>query len=605
MLRKFRQKYFITAFLVFFPYIGSAQGSFTLSQAVEQALGQNPEVLVRVYALRAAIQEQGSIAGGYWPRVDLSASFNHQNRHEPGPIRPNFSQQSGSLSVTQMLFDGFSTRNQVQRLGQVAQTRYFEVLEGAESVTLEVSRTYIDLLRYRDLVRAAEQNYVRHRQIFDQIQQRAQAGVARRVDLEQASGRLALAESNLLTEMSNLHDVSARYLRLVGTPAPENLQEPAWGETTRINASEALSRAFAGNPALFAAQRNLRGLEFEIEVRKSRYAPRVDLRWRADSKNRNDFGNPSQSAQIIEILLNFNLFNGGSDLASIRQSLENVNGARQALERVCREVRQTVMIAFNDRLKLAEQLKYLDQHQLSIEKAREAYLRQFEIGQRTLLELLDTENEYFQARRAYVNALRDQSLAEARFMAASGDLVNHFGSSARKNLPSLADIDADLAGGTPAYCQTEVSPQIVINIEALLAKATPMFTPSVAKKLESEVVEKSVAKFIDDWLAARNSADRARLDALYAKQFQSRADNKQSWVARLVKNKPSVSGVTERLDNFKLLNHADRQAEVEVRILKDTRKGSALTTTVHHLTLEYQDGRWQIIQESISAIVPK
>jgi len=67
---------------------------------------------------------------------------------------------------------------------------------------------------------------------------------------------------------------------------------------------------------------------------------------------------------------------------------------------------------------LSRQLGFLDQHQLAIEKAREAYRKQFDIGQRSLLDLLDTENEYFQARRAYVNATYEHAIAHARTLAA-------------------------------------------------------------------------------------------------------------------------------------------------------------------------------------------
>ena len=73
------------------------------------------------------------------------------------------------------------------------------------------------------LVALAEENYVQHRSVFEQIQRKVQAGAGRRVDFEQASGRLALAESNLLTETANLHDVSARYQRIVGETPPGTL----------------------------------------------------------------------------------------------------------------------------------------------------------------------------------------------------------------------------------------------------------------------------------------------------------------------------------------------------------------------------------------------
>lgn len=89
-------------------------------------------------------------------------------------------------------------------------------------------KAYIDALRYRDLVQYAKDNYVIHKQLFDRIQERVAAGVARKVDLEQATGRLALAEANLLTETTNLHDVIARLQRLYGELPPETLEAPTF-----------------------------------------------------------------------------------------------------------------------------------------------------------------------------------------------------------------------------------------------------------------------------------------------------------------------------------------------------------------------------------------
>ncbi len=113
-------------------------------------------------------------------------------------------------------------------------------------------------------------------------------------------------------------------------------------------------------------------------------------------------------------------------------------------------------IAHNDLKKLAEQIEYLDLHQLATEKARDAYRKQFDIGQRTLLDLLDTENELFDARRAYVNALHDQAYAHARTQAGMGKLlgiINIFmGLIGGPQVPDLKDLAGrPLADAIPPF----------------------------------------------------------------------------------------------------------------------------------------------------------
>ena len=121
---------------------------------------------------------------------------------------------NNELVINQMIFDGFATSNEVKCLGHANRTRYYELQSTMHDTMLEFMKAYIDVLRYRDLVQYAKDNSVIHKQLFDCIQERITAGVALKVDLEQATCHLALSEANLLTETTNLHDVIARLQRL-------------------------------------------------------------------------------------------------------------------------------------------------------------------------------------------------------------------------------------------------------------------------------------------------------------------------------------------------------------------------------------------------------
>ena len=202
-----------------------AQVPAGLREATRQAVTSNPEVQARWHAFLASEQDQKEVQAGYLPQVDLVAGLGHAVQSRPGlsPRSEDYTRRTVSLQLTQMVYDGFYTKNQVARFGHARLVRYYELIDAAERTALETVRAYGDVLRYRELVRFAQDNYVQHRQVLEQIASRTAAGVGRKADLEQATGRLALAESNLLTEVSNLHDVSARYLRIVGTPAPEKM----------------------------------------------------------------------------------------------------------------------------------------------------------------------------------------------------------------------------------------------------------------------------------------------------------------------------------------------------------------------------------------------
>jgi adhesin transport system outer membrane protein len=412
--------------LVFGPAaLAQAAKPLTLKEAAQSAVLNNPEILSRWHTIKAAAGERDVSAGGLLPRVDLLAGTGLENRGATSALPSSrFNRSSASLTLTQLLYDGFVTRNDIKRLDHARLVRLFEFFDASENVALEAARAYYDVLRFRELVRLAEDNFVQHRSVFEQTERRVKAKVARAVDLEQIGARLSLAESNLLTETSNLHDTTARFQRIVGfLPSPEMPPALPLVKNIPIDASAAVREAQQHNGALRAATENVRASSAALASRSGAFRPRFDLRLRRDQAV-NLIGVPGSSdATVAEVVMTWNLFNGFSDRARERQFAEQLNVAKDLRDKTCRDIRQTLLIAYNDARKLKEQMGYLDQNKVSVEKARNAYRLQFDIGQRSLLDLLDTENELYQARRSVANAEQDLNLAYARTHAGAGTLL--------------------------------------------------------------------------------------------------------------------------------------------------------------------------------------
>jgi adhesin transport system outer membrane protein len=462
-----KQRGWWIVFLIFPTAAVSQTDSFR--ETAQRTLLTNPEVQVRFHSWQAAKEERTAAAGGYFPRVDVTASSLREERQRPGVTGTNgYRTDQATVTLTQMLFDGFATRNEVARLDHAALVRFFELHDISENITLEVVRAYADVARYRELVALAEENFARHRAIFDLIQEKVEAGVGRRVDLETSSGRMALAETNLLTELANLHDVTARFIRLTGKPPASDISiRPNLSGTMPRDAQTALAKAVRRNPSLWATLQNVRAARSATSVRDANYLPRFDLQVRSNGgRNLNGIAGDdvSHSAGVV---MNWNLFNGGTDMARARQAAQQINAAQDMLDKGCRDLRQTLLIAYNDTQKLGAQISYLDQHQLATEKARDAYRMQFDIGQRSLLDLLDTENELFQARRAFINAVHDLEIAYARVSASMGQLVSHLRLTAR-GADKLAEVFNDHeTGHLVDQCRQEMPVNYAINREAI------------------------------------------------------------------------------------------------------------------------------------------
>lgn len=465
-----------------------AAGSLiTLKEMVEKTVTANPEVQSRYHRFLESGFEQDVVRGGFYPKADIVSTWRKQEellKTSDGTAIPHMNNE---LVLRQMIFDGFGTSSEVKRLGHANRVRYYELQSAMQNTTLEFIRAYIDTLRYRELSQFAKENYVVHKQLFDRIQERVSAGVARKVDLEQASGRLALAEANLLTETTNLHDVTARIQRLYGELPPDTLEAPTfYNAGVEPSSAEALKVAYNQNPDLLSTIEDIQASKDEIKTRESRYYPKLDLQARKNLGVSNDGRFSSSAADLLELTMNFNLFNGFSDQNAIKQTAEKLNNSKDLRDKACVDTRQIVVIAYNDIQQLKEQEKYRTQHKNSIENAREAYRKQFDIGQRTLLDLLDTENEFFQAKRALANTQYDIQTAYARTYAGQGELLSKIGA-ARGGLP---DYKHESYLDDENVCQAVSPVQETVDKAALLADAKPLSsTISSAKLVEPPKVE--------------------------------------------------------------------------------------------------------------------
>ncbi|MFM1908486.1 MAG: hypothetical protein RLZZ591_2163 [Pseudomonadota bacterium] len=453
-----------------------------LVQAVRTAVASNPEVQARWNGFLAAESERDAAMGAYRPQVDLTAGVGVEARSTPASDSSSYGINGQKISLQQMLFDGGLTNSEVKRLGYARLARYYELAEVSESVALEAVRAYADVVRYRELVQAASDNYVIHKQSATLVQERAKGGVGRGVDVEQATGRLALAESNLLTELANLHDVSARFQRIVGeVPAgrlpglPEGFSLGALPKNTDTLFRDGLQ----GSPVLNAALERVRAAKQSIESRKSAFLPRLDVQ--ASASHDSNSGGVSGSTLVsnLQLALNFNAYRGGADVARERQAVGQKDEARDLQEKACRDVRNTLSVAFKDVRVLSDQQKYLDQHRLSTEKSLEAYRQQFEIGQRTLLDLLDSQNEFFEASRSYINTRHNQIVAQARTLSGMGRLVSVMGVN-RADVPDAKGAGQDRDGVDPAdLCPLTES--VIDTLEAIKADLMANLPPPMPK----------------------------------------------------------------------------------------------------------------------------
>jgi adhesin transport system outer membrane protein len=576
-----------------------------LRSYAQRAITSNPEVTARFNALRAAIDEIDVARGAFYPRIDVLANTGRERSESSFAATgvQSFSRQRVGLELNQILWDGLATYNEVRRLGHGSVVRFFEFLEASELMALESARAYYDVQRFRELVAIAENNYVQHKQTYDQIEQRFKSGVGRGVDLEQAAARLALADSNLVNETSNLHDVSARFQRINGEPPPQNLPpttfpRPGFPQTR----DEALRLAVARQPGINAATENVRAVQAQLDVRRAAFQPKLEARLR-DANGRNIDGSIGRNASTVaELVLSWNIFSGGSDMARLRQFANAVNNARDLRDKACRDVRQTLSIAYNDANKLTDQIRYLRLQVEATEKARDAYRKQFDIGQRSLLDLLNSENELYQARRALINAQYDLEVAYARVHNATGGLLAQLGL-ARMDTGSIPGVEGWAAGEDAAErCPPDTVTPPPIDRSALDARAqavaatfarpAPVVPPETAvPKSEDAVTARLLA-----WATAWSSKSAERYFEFYADSFAPKSMSREAWRAQRAKRLATRDAIAVTLADIQVTMLAPDRAES--RFQQRYESGTFSDQTEKTIVWQLIGGRWMIVSES-------
>lgn len=526
--------------------VGPAQAEEPLADyksMLQKTVSSNPEVQARYHALLEAGFERDVMNGGFFPKADIvgryrkqeDVSGNYSRQSRTGFANPRFNSE---LVISQMLFDGFATRSEVRRLDHNKKQAYYDLQKAIQDTALEFTSTYLDILRFRSLASMAKDNYVIHRQYHQKIKERVDAGIARKVDLDQATGRVALAEANLLVETTNLHDVTAQMQRIYGDVPPSSLDSPKVHQNgVESSIQEALDVAYHNNPELLATIEGIEANKDGIDTRKSAYMPRFDLEARKNIQHSRNGRFNDAAADAVELQFSWNLFNGFSDKNAIQQAAQQLNGAKDLRDKACIDTRQTVVVAYNDIKQLTEQLSYRLAHKNSIESAKQAYLKQFDIGQRTLLDLLDTENEYFQAKRSLTNTEYDLQTAYARVYAGQGELLKKTG----VQREDVADIGRDEYLNAETVCKAGAPTQLTFDKEALVADAkimTPPTLPVAPKKLAAKPVVpecsvKKVTDIVKDWAYAATQKNVANYLYFYDDSYTpSNGLSRDKWEAK-------------------------------------------------------------------------
>jgi len=422
----------------------------TLQETIQYTLNNNPDIQAAKSERNAVVEQIGQARAGYLPSVDLSFGYGYENSTNPTLAGRNPSQhhveldrREAGIQIRQMLFDGFATQSEVERHTARADSRSYTVFGQSEIIALDATETYLNVLRRNDLVKLAEDNLHYHQSTHDQIVLRANRGVGKRVDADQSAGRLSLAESNYIAESGNQQDAQTKFLRTVGI-LPADLATPSSPEKLIPKSlDDATEQAVNNHPVLKSANADINSAFAQYETAHSPFYPRVDVELGSTFNNNMDGIEGENNDLSAMVRVRYNLFNGGKDVYRQRETSYLINQSKDIRDNAYRQVVESMRLSWTAYKIISSQLNYLKGHMDSSIKANIAYRKQFNIGQRSLLDLLDSANELFTASASYTNAKYDMHFAQYRLLASMGQLNAYLGTQLAKETEILSEPKSD------------------------------------------------------------------------------------------------------------------------------------------------------------------
>ncbi|HAT8672305.1 TPA: TolC family outer membrane protein [Legionella pneumophila] len=404
----------------------------TLYEAVQYGMIANPDILLNTAKGLSAKQAIDKAKGGLYPSIDVTGGFGRQRSVNPTSAAIDDTPSTtlniveSAVELRQRLFAGGGIINEVKRNQYRTQAEQWKTQGIAEDLALEITKNYFGVLLQERLYAYSIENLKAHKAVFKMIKERATAGITRAAEVDQANARLALAEANKISALADLQEVKINYAKTVGK-WPENLQMPRVPARNSLpnNLAKIIEKGLDNHPTVKSSYADIKEAKAQYDVARAAYYPEVNLVLNS-SKNKNLGGlaGPNDS-DTVALRMNYNAFRGGADAAHIRETAYQVQEAYETKNRTLLQLKEAIRLSWNAYVASALRIQPLKQHVMASRKTRTAYQDEFKVGKRTLLDLLDSQNEYYQSQIELARAENDEILSRYRILNGMGCLLKY------------------------------------------------------------------------------------------------------------------------------------------------------------------------------------
>ena len=396
-----------------------------LEEALAFAYENNPDLLAARANLRKVDEGVPAAKSGWRPTVTSSLSLGaSQTNSDSGGTSSDTSSFPGSLSlsVNQSVYDGGRTEISVRQAETNVQTERSRLFTAEQNVMLSGATAFVDVISARSVVELQTNNLNRLEKQLEATRERFKVGEVTRTDVAQAEARVDRAKADKIRATGDLTSSNSTYQRVFGKRAGE-LQQPEEVKDLPREITEAVNYALENNFSLIAAKfEELSALD-GVSLSQSSLRPTVTVSGSASHSETSGDADSSSTSLSLNANISIPLYQAGAVYSGIRSAKEEANRRRILVEAARRNVIETSSKAFTAWTTARAQAEALEAEVASAEIALEGVEQEALVGARTVLDVLDAEQERLSAQVRLVRASRDNFVAAYTLLSALGKLT--------------------------------------------------------------------------------------------------------------------------------------------------------------------------------------
>ncbi len=424
----------LSAFLLVAP-----AGAETLQEALEYTYVANPTILSQRQYVSSVYEKIAQSRAGYKPTVTGNASYGYQyTRSRTSPLFSESENKPVSFGVNavQSLFSGFQTSASVK----AAKARFeaeIANLNGVEQSTLtDAVAAYTGVIRDVAIVKLHQNNEAVLKRQLEYTRDRFRVGELTKTDVAQADARYAAAVSGRIAAEGNLKVAYAVYQKVIGK-LPEKIFEPEVPAAKLPQTlDDAIDIAMKSNPAVVAAEKSAQSAESSIQVAQSGYYPTVDVQagyqnTRAGAHGSRSYidnhalasartGRAREEDTSVMLVMNVPFYRAGSTVSQVREAKRVAGQAGINVMAVKRDVSRATTQAWENYQATRSSLSALEEQVKASALALDGVKYEEQAGERTVLDILNAEQELLDARVNVVTAKKNLIDAAYNLIASMG-----------------------------------------------------------------------------------------------------------------------------------------------------------------------------------------